>query len=174
MNTDDTDLAGEGGVISGSSWTSLTQRIWIVGDWKHADFGEAVAWLKTRARCFLFDDAPDALSSLRAAESVHVPTAIVLAQSRPGQISRGNVERLRAAAPLARLVRLVGAWCEGEGRSESHSSGVVRVPVIAWRCRLEQELGFADNRPGKTAPMPRTVTAAERIESNLTTVQRNR
>ena len=62
--------------------------VWIVGDWPHADFGEAVAWLKTRARCLLFDDAGAMLTGSRSMESRGEPAAIVLVQSRPGQIRR--------------------------------------------------------------------------------------
>jgi hypothetical protein len=82
--------------------------VWIIGDWKQAEFDEAVQWLKTQcfkgqARCTWFDDAAAALSSLRAVEGVPAPPAILLIQSRPGQIRQGDLERLHAAAPLARL-----------------------------------------------------------------------
>src|SRR2546427_7236671 len=105
------------------------QTVWNVGGWQHAEFSEAVAWLKSRAACLLFDDAGTADSNLRTVEAANAPIAMVLVQSRPGQISRGSVERLHAAAPLARLVALVGTWCDGELRSGRPWPGVVRVPI---------------------------------------------
>ena len=103
---------------------------------------------------------------------MRVPTAIVLVQSRPGQISRDEVERLHAAAPLARLVALVGDWCEGELRNGQAWAGVIRVPASAWRWRLEHELGLAGGNGSLLRRVPRTATAAERIESMQTQVPR--
>src|SRR5439155_24923442 len=119
---------------------SMKPTVWIVGDWKRAELGEAIAWLHSRTKSFLFADADAAVASWRAVEGMHVPTAIVLAQSRPGQISRRDVERLHAAAPLARLMALVGAWCEGEVRSGEPWPGVSRVSVSAWRSGLAREV----------------------------------
>src|SRR5262245_29935424 len=149
---------------------SVEPTVWVIGDWRQAEFGEAVTWLKTRARCLWFDDGPAALSSLRAAEGMYAPTAILLAQSRPGQITRRDVEELHARAPLARLVALVGAWCDGESRSGQPWAGVVRVPVGTWRCGLEQAIGL--DAANGSSRLPRTVTPVERIETMLSTVKR--
>src|SRR5690349_6619470 len=106
--------------------------VWVVGDWTNAEFGEAVQWLKAQcfkgqARCTWFDDVEAAVSGT-GLEGEQAPAAILLVQSWPGQIGRDNVERLHAAAPLARLVALVGAWCEGELRNGQAWRGVVRIP----------------------------------------------
>jgi hypothetical protein len=95
------------------------------------------------------------------------PAAILLIQSRPGQIADRDVERLHAAAPLARLIVLVGPWCEGEMRSGRPWPGVVRIPWGAWQLRLMHELGLSEQDGSPAAALPRTVTAAERIEINL-------
>ena len=104
-------------------------------------------------------------------ESRGEPAAIVLVQSRPGQIRRGDVEKLHTAAPLSRLVALVGEWCDGELRSGRPWPGVVRVPLNSWRCRLAQELGLEECKGRSLMPLPRTVTAAEHLESTLMTLQ---
>src|SRR5688500_4148457 len=119
--------------------------LWIVGDCRHADFSSAIEWTKAHARCVLFDAPTDALRDLP-----FEPDAILLAQSRPGQISHEDVERLHAAAPLARLIYLVGPWCEGELRSGQPCPGVVRVPWRAWQSRLPHELRIA-RRLARTA-----------------------
>jgi hypothetical protein len=129
--------------------------LWIVGDWRHADFSAAIDWTKGQARCVLFDEPKDALRN-RPFE----PDAILLVQSRPGQISHNDVERLHAAAPLARLIHLVGPWSEGELRSGQPCPGVVRVPWRAWQTRLPHELRIARR-------LARTATEIERLESIL-------
>ncbi len=146
--------------------------VWIVGDWKQAEFGEPVEWLKTQAKCLLFDNAAAALLSLRTELALQIPTAIVLVQSRPGQINRSDVERLHAAAPLARLVGLEGSWCEGVVRGGREWRGIAQVPASSWRYCLGRELGLA-NQGGLPLPTARTATAAERIEAGISRLHRH-
>ena len=47
------------------------------------------------------------------------PDVIVVAQAFPGQFSHQAIDRLRRLAPLARMVGLMGSWCEGEMRTGS-------------------------------------------------------
>ena len=68
------------------------------------------------------------------------PHAIVLAQSYPGQFAAAAIERLRAAAPLARVIALLGSWCEGEPRSGRPLCGVVRVYWHEAAVRFRREL----------------------------------
>ena len=131
--------------------------LWIVGDWCHADFSAAIDWTKAQARCALFAEPAHALR-----DRPFEPDAILLVQSRPGQISHDDVERLHAAAPLARLFALVGPWCEGELRTGQPAPGVVRVPWRAWQTRLPYELKIARR-------LARTATEIERLESILAT-----
>lgn len=149
---------------------SLEPTVCVIGEWKQAEFGEALAWLKTRAGCLWFDEVAAALSGLHWAEGTDVATAILLVQSRPGQISRGEVEQLHARAPLARLVGLLGAWCEGETRSGQPWPGVMHVAVGTWRTGLEEAIGL-DAANGHLR-LPRTATAVERIDSILGAVRR--
>jgi hypothetical protein len=143
--------------------------VFVVGDFRQAEFAEAMAWLEATAVCVFLDEIAAAGSgSLTLAEQP--AAAIVIVQSRPGQISQGDVERLHAAAPLARLVALVGAWCERERQAWA---GVVRVPVSSWRFRLANELGLADEEGSLGMLLPRTMTAAERIEASLARLRRS-
>ncbi len=61
-----------------------------------------------------------------------VPDLIVFAQSRPGEFSTAQVDRLRRLAPLARVVGLLGPWCEGETRTGRPWPGVIRVNWYHW------------------------------------------
>jgi hypothetical protein len=69
------------------------------------------------------------------------PDLIVFAQSYPGEFTDEQIDDLRRQAPLARLVALLGTWCEGEMRSGTPWSGAVRVYWHEWKphCHLEME-----------------------------------
>jgi hypothetical protein len=149
----------------------LEPTVWIVGDWRQAEFGEAITWLRGIVRCLLFDDGYAAISSLHMGEGGLPPTAILVVQARPGQFSRHDLEQLHAAAPLARLVALLGAWCDGQMRSGQPWPGVVRLPLSNWRFGLDHELGL-DVRNGRWR-LPRTANEVERIESTLRGLHRN-
>jgi hypothetical protein len=139
----------------------MQQTVWVVGDWQREEFADAIDWLEGAARCHFYSHMDSA-----SPRENDCPTAILFVQSRPAQISRGDIERFSAAEPLARLVALVGAWCEGEERSGRPWPGVMRVPVAAWQGRLSRELGL-ERDDERTARLPRTATAAERIEVGL-------
>src|SRR5262245_51191431 len=68
------------------------------------------------------------------------PELIVLTQSRPGEVSCEAVDRLRSAAPLSRLVGLLGSWCEGEVRSGHPWPAVERVYWHQWPAWLVREM----------------------------------
>jgi hypothetical protein len=134
--------------------------VWIVGDWQYADFAAVLSWLKTRVRCACFEDAAAAVAAVQSADRSQIPAAILLVQSRPGQLTSSEIERLHATAPLARLIAFVGPWCEGELRSGRPWPGVVRIPWRTWRTALARELALES----PSAPLPRTVTDVERME----------
>jgi hypothetical protein len=52
---------------------------------------------------------------------------VLLAQARPGVDDPSQLERLRAVAPLTRVVVVAGSWCEGELRTGRPAAGVVRL-----------------------------------------------
>jgi hypothetical protein len=139
------------------------RTIWVAGDWQHADFAPAMAWLEGRARLLAL---PDPLPKGKGTQ----PHAILIAQSRPGQISPRAVEQWRPRAPQARLVSLVGPWCEGEQRSGNPWPGVLRVAWRTWPTRLPLALGF----DAPDVRLPRTATDAERLQSELATLRTRR
>jgi hypothetical protein len=154
--------------------TTSRAAVWIVGNWRHADFAAAVAWLNEVSHCIVFDSAATAAESLGSSWLEREPEAILLVQSRPGQLGDRDIEQLHAAAPLARLVALVGPWCEGEMRSGRAWPGVVRVPWRGWQSRLPQVLGLDRSDEERAERLPRTATETERIERSIVTVAANR
>ena len=143
------------------------KEIWIVGDWQHAHFAESLNWLPERAKCNFFSDVQSAIASSREEAKNSSPTAILLVQSRPGQISNHDVERLHALAPLARLVGLLGPWCEGELRTGRPWQGVSRVPWRDWRWRLARELGLGEKQSSTHVRHPRVATEADRLQQSI-------
>lgn len=69
------------------------------------------------------------------------PDVIVLVQSYPGEFTDRQIDDLRRDSPLARLVAVLGTWCEGEMRSGTPWSGAVRVYWHQWKphCQLEMQ-----------------------------------
>jgi hypothetical protein len=114
------------------------RRIWIVGE-PASELAPAVAWLREHARC----------------EHAGIPSAIVVLQSRPGEFPQPQIEALHRRAPLARLIVLAGAWCEGELRSGRPAHGVTRILWHQWRERLPRAL--------EAAPLPRTTSEVESL-----------
>lgn len=141
--------------------TARPVSVLLVGDARRPEFAVAHAMLSQRALLAEAADVPAALDLLAAGPLE--PEVIVFAQACPGQLSADGVERLRRRCPLARMVALLGSWCEGEARTGRPWPGVVRVYWHQWpaRCALELE------RIGRGVPsawtLPPTATDEERL-----------
>ena len=111
-----------------------------------------------------FAGAESATAALR--EGRLAPHGIVLAQSYPGQFLAEGIERLRAAAPLARLITLLGSWCEGEPRSGRPLPGAVRVYWHEGAVRFRRELPrwFC---PDSAWSLPVTASDEERLLASI-------
>lgn len=99
-------------------------------------------------------DLPSAIAWLQA--QPHSPELIVVAQQRPGEVSPEQIERLRGQAPLARIVGLLGSWCEGEARSGRPWPGVERVYWHQWPGWRKRELH-------RRSSVPQTASMEERL-----------
>ena len=126
--------------------------LWI-GD---ASRSESVVARAALEGCLVMEahDVRAAIGLLEAQE--RSPEVIVVAQSRPGAVSQYEIERLRREAPLARIVGLLGSWCEGEARSGRPWPGVERVYWHQWPGWVQRELGGSST-------LPQTATMEERL-----------
>lgn len=157
------------------------KRVLLVGDDAHRDFREAVAWLEQHTELTLAATVTDGLAAMEqtaAAESEEgggdgptvgrlIPDVMIVAQSRPGQISPQQIERLHAASPLSRLVTLVGSWCEGELRSGRPCTGVIRILWHQWQPRLVPFLQPGSAPVPGTWRMPRTASLDEQFAATV-------
>ncbi len=135
-------------------------KVLVTGNYGHREFSDAVAWLTEHAALEFCADPDQAVQQL--ANAPECPHVIVVAQSYPGQFSTFEVERLHRAAPLARLVALLGSWCEGEARSSPPWPGVFRVFWHEWAGLWSREFFASDDHLPRFLALPRTATRAER------------
>lgn len=136
-------------------------RVLLVGPTSRREFAEARQVLERLSRVVAVPDIDAAVA--RLASDQFVPELIVLAQAFPGQYSAQAVQRLWQRAPLARLVALLGSWCEGEQRSGRPWPAGPRVFWHQWSPRCEQELAYLAEGSLGCWGLPPTASQEERL-----------
>lgn len=138
------------------AWTPRT-RVLLIGDVAREEFRQACNWLQAETDLTTAESCAAASAMVREAASP-LPQWIVLAAPHRGCAELTGVEELHAAAPLARMVSLLGAWCEGETRSGRPLRGVARVSWLNFVprasdafCVLPGEADYAGWRLPRTA-----------------------
>ena len=87
-------------------------RVLLTGEYRHSEFSTAYRLLRAKADNLMTVKLSAAVEFIRAGSpSVDL---IVIAQSRPGEISPSDLEALCHAAPQTHKLWLMGTWCEGE------------------------------------------------------------
>mgnify|MGYP001159348332 CR=1 FL=1 len=134
--------------------------IWFVGSTQTVGMlfdGALFSQLEAR----LFDDLEQAQQTLDG--SSPPPELIVLIQSRPGEFTDRAIEALRRSAPLARVWRVVGTWCEGEGRSAPPPAGCASAYWHQWPARWGRELARTERGELPSWTLPLTASPEERM-----------
>jgi hypothetical protein len=109
-------------------------------------------------------DCSDVRSSIaRLADQAIAPELIAVCQARPGEVAPADMEHLRRLAPLARLVGVLGSWCEGELRSGDPWPAVERVYWHQWPAWVSREIRSPRDAGWRTPP---TATVEERWLAN--------
>jgi hypothetical protein len=139
--------------------------ILLFGDFERAEFFDARAGLERFGTVHQYAGVDEAADAMARAE--FVPDVIVAAQAFPGQVSQQAIDRLRRLAPLARVVGLLGSWCEGEMRSGSPWPGVVRTYWHQWPARSARELYCMANGHHCSWSLPPTATEEERLLADM-------
>lgn len=116
---------------------NMALSILLLGNTTRTEFRDARGCLDRWGAVTDFLDADSASKAL--AEARVSPDVIIVAQAFPGQFSHQAIDRLRRLAPLARVLGLMGSWCEGEMRSGSPWPATPRTYWHQWpaRCRRQ-------------------------------------
>ncbi len=139
--------------------------ILLLGDTRRTEFERARTVANSCGAVREFADVASAAAAL--AEAHVVPDVIVIAQSFPGQFSHEAIDGLRRLAPLARVVGLMGSWCEGEMRTGSPWPGVVRTYWHQWTARCTRQLDRLAAGQSTSWALPPTATEEERLLANI-------
>lgn len=137
----------------------------LIGDLYHHEFREAVGWLKKRANLSLSVTVDEAFE--RSEHRARCWHTVIFAQSRPGQFSAFDINRVTRSFPLAHCVALLGSLCEGESRSGNPWPGMARVYWHEFVARGPSELTASS--PPRSWQLPRTASELERTEVMLAT-----
>lgn len=152
--------------------------VWAVGPWDACEFVAVRRDLDPTNQWTLTPHLSDAVDDL-AAESPP-PEVILVAQARPGVDDQDSIDRLQAAAPLARVIIVAGTWCEGELRTGKPPVGFARLywhELPAWwrlavtrrAAGLSPHWSGAVDRPASSreSTPPRTTVAVDAIDFSV-------
>ena len=134
--------------------------ILLVGDTDRTEFDDARVSMERWSAVHRLTDVDAAAAAIEAGRIV--PDVIVVAQAFPGQFSHESMERLRRLAPLARVLGLMGSWCEGEMRS-GQPWLALRNYWYQWPARCRRELQQLAEGHGGMWALPPTATEEERL-----------
>ena len=140
-------------------------HVLLIGDTSRPEFRDAVSALEELAQVTRFPDAESAIAAV--AEGLLTAHGIVLAQAYPDQFSVVAIDRLRSLAPLARLIAILGSWCEGEPRSGHPLPGVIRIYWHQAAERICREFPPCFEAQGSAWPLPVTATDEERLLASI-------
>ena len=132
-----------------------------VGPWDRGEFAAVRDDLDPDRRWPTAPSLADA--SLSPLDLTTPAELILLAQPRPGVDTQSEIERCRAAWPLARIVVIAGAWCEGELRTGRPLAGVIRLywhELAPWWLEAVHRLA-AGQCPPWSAPLTAPGGAAD-------------
>jgi DNA-binding NarL/FixJ family response regulator len=138
-----------------------TLSILLLGDATRSEFRSARAGLEQWDAVSEFWDVDSAVAALN--EGRITPDIILIAQAFPGQFSPEAVDRLRRLAPLARVVGLLGSWCEGEMRSGTPWPAAMRVYWHQWPMRSRREFDRLIRGEPCGLALPMTASDEERV-----------
>ncbi len=88
---------------------------------------------------------------------------VVIWQPRFGSVTQVEVEELRQAAPIARLIEVAGVWCEGEPASGRPLQGVHRVYWHEFPWRLRSALKRRRSGALDQWSLPHTIDRVDRM-----------
>jgi hypothetical protein len=134
----------------------------LIGDARRREFDAAVRWIRRNSRLTREGSVASAVAQIPSAAL----DLIVLVSARPGQFADADADRLRQRWPQARLLALLGSWCEGETRSGRPLRHVPRLYAHQWASRLAKEGAHGWLLPPADAASEHWPTLAETAHSD--------
>lgn len=132
----------------------------LIGDYERAEFRDARTQL---VKCADVAEFAELESAVAAMEAGNPAALVVVAQAFPGQYSHQSIDRLRRAAPLARIIALLGSLCEGEQRSGAPWPATARVYWHQWPARCRRQLAALVRGETCSWLLPATAAEEERL-----------
>ena len=111
--------------LSLESPDSTSLQTMLVGDWQTSELADAIQSILVESECLQISPIDEACEQLRTCDLP--PELIFLAQPLPGDVKQSEVDRLQSIAPLTRIILVAGTWCEGELRTGTPPTGVIRL-----------------------------------------------
>ncbi len=137
----------------------------LIGDTSRAEFRTA---RRSLVETSCLEEAADCTAAVEIVRHRDAsPDVIVVAQAYPGQHAAAEIDRLRRLAPLARVVGLLGPWCEGETRTGRHLPASMRVYWHQWLPRWHRELDRLHSGRCPGWGLPLTASEEERVLASL-------
>ncbi len=135
--------------------------ILLVGATDRSEFRRARSAIDALGRVVCVRDTKSAVAAVGSGQVV--PDVIVVVQSYPARFSHQEIDRLRRQAPLARVIGLMGSWCEGEARTGKPWPAAIRIYWHQWPERSAAELGRLRRGECSAWGLPLTATEEERL-----------
>ena len=136
--------------------------ILVVAPTPHADDSAWTIDWSELAPGATIEHVPDPAAVVRRLSAGCSVDLIVTIEPRPGVVTQADVDAVQRAAPLTRVWRLLGGWCEGEQRSGHPPVGSLSAYWHQALARLSREIVAA--RAGRCAAwsLPVTISPEER------------
>jgi hypothetical protein len=136
-------------------------RVIVIGDRESPEFTEPLHWLAQQTTVSFAAELQAAAAMVMAEQDP--ADILVVAQVRPGEHSTADFDSLRAAAPLAPIVCLLGSHCQGEGRTGKPWPGAVRFYAHQFIARLGRQLERLASYGATAWTPPFTATEDDRL-----------
>ncbi len=137
----------------------------VIGDSHDAPLEPIGRLAAVRAR--FVPDLTAAVALVASPGADFVPDLVLLAESRPGEIRRSTMHALRRQAPLVRVWRVVGSWCDGEARSGHPPAAGLTVAEHDLLPRLARELARLARGEQPLWALPLTATPEEQLLATI-------
>jgi len=142
----------------------MAPTVVVVGNVARPEFARVAEWVGHSASIVACRGVATAETRLNQGLPADL---VLLVESRPGEISHPEVEQLRRLVPLARIVALLGSWCEGEVRVGDPWPGVVRVYWHQAEAHVRREMARLAAGRCPIWGLPPTADAGERLLADI-------